>query len=278
MAMTPYLDNTVMTAQQDFSPAMQQRIDRLLKDADRLFSLGGVREHCQKALLLSHENMLPSPFSDWGALHSNDSEYLFAWHLTMSYRSTMDEIIQWVNGSMSEFLFSEVREERDRRIEEFARLKIASRWYQMKDDDVAWRVFSRNIPFNQSGRVGEVNEFFGQIDRISILTDILTGHAKEYGLEVDFTELQQETPEGQDNADLVERLKAIFYNNDENVRLFLKEITGMSPNDITDLVNRWVQEKRISDYGSSRKGDLWKILHEAELYPRTIQNWNRRVQ
>ena len=92
------------------------------------------------------------------------------------------------------------------------------------------------------------------------------------------TELQQETPEGQDNADLVERLKAIFYNNDENVRLFLKEITGMSPNDITDLVNRWVQEKRISDYGSSRKGDLWKILHDAKLYPRTIQNWNRRVQ
>ena len=267
----------MMTAQQDFSPAMQQRIDRLIKDADRLFSLGGVRLHCQKAMISKCEDLQPSPFSDWGAFHSNDSEYLFAWHLTISYRSTADEIIQWVNGSMSEFLFIEVREERNRRIEEFARMKIASRWYQMKDDDVAWRVFSRNIPFNQSDRIGEVNEFFGLLDRISILTDILTGHAKEYGLEVDFTELQQDTPEGQDNADLVERLKAIFYNNDENVRLFLKEIAGMQPNDITDLVNRWVQEKRISDYGSSRKGDLWKILYDAKLYPRTIQNWNRRV-
>lgn len=277
MAMTLYSDNTMTIAQQDFSPAMQQRIDRLIKDADRLFSLGGVRLHCQKVLALSHEDLQPSPFSDWGRLHSNDSEYLFAWHLTMSYRSTADEVTQWVNGSMSEFLFSEVREERNRRIEEFARMKIASRWYQMKDDDMAWRVFSRNIPFNQSDRVGEVNEFFGLLDRISILTDILTGHATEYGLEAVFTELQQETPEVQNSADLVERLKAIFYNNEENVQLFLKEIAGMSANDITDLVNRWVKEKRISDYGSGRKGDLWKILHDAKLYPRTIQNWNRRV-
>ncbi len=73
-------------------------------------------------------------------------------------------------------------------------------------------------------------------------------------------------------------LLPIFFNNEDNVRLFLEEIAGMQPNDITDLVNQWVKEKRISDYGSSRKGDLWKILHEAELYPRTIQNWNRRVQ
>ena len=72
-------------------------------------------------------------------------------------------------------------------------------------------------------------------------------------------------------------LLPIFFNNEDNVRLFLEEIAGMQPNDITDLVNQWVKEKRISDYGSSRKGDLWKILHEAELYPRTIQNWNRRV-
>ena len=85
-------------------------------------------------------------------------------------------------------------------------------------------------------------------------------------------------PERQNIADLVERLKTIFYNNEEDVRLFLKEIAGMKPNDITDMVNQWVKDKRISDYGSSRKGDLWKILHEAKLYSRTIQNWNRRVQ
>ena len=79
-------------------------------------------------------------------------------------------------------------------------------------------------------------------------------------------------------TDLVEKLKPIFFNNENEARLFLKEISGMKPNSITDLVNIWVQDKRISDFGSSRKGDLWKILHDAKLYPRTIQNWNRRVQ
>lgn len=78
-------------------------------------------------------------------------------------------------------------------------------------------------------------------------------------------------------TDLVEKLKPIFFNNENDVRLFLKEISGIKPNSITDLVNMWVQDKRISDFGSSRKGDLWKILYEAKLYPRTIQNWNRRV-
>ena len=67
-------------------------------------------------------------------------------------------------------------------------------------------------------------------------------------------------------ADLVEKLKPIFFNNESDVRLFLKEISGMSSNDITDLVNRWVKEKRISDYGNSRKGVLWGILNSAGLY------------
>lgn len=74
-----------------------------------------------------------------------------------------------------------------------------------------------------------------------------------------------------------ESLMPLFYNNEEDVRLFLKQIAGMKPQDITDLVNRWVKEKRISDYGISRKGTLWGILHEAGLYTRSKQNWNRRV-
>lgn len=77
--------------------------------------------------------------------------------------------------------------------------------------------------------------------------------------------------------DFLERLKPIFYNNEADARLFMKEVAGMQPNDITDLVNRWVQDKRISDYGYSRKGVLWGILHDAGIYKKSRQNWNRRV-
>ena len=78
-------------------------------------------------------------------------------------------------------------------------------------------------------------------------------------------------------TELVEKLKPIFFNNENDVRLFLKEISGMKPSDMTDLVNRWVKEKRISDYGYSRKGVLWKILNDAGLYTKSRQNWCRRV-
>ena len=79
------------------------------------------------------------------------------------------------------------------------------------------------------------------------------------------------------DTELIEKLKPIFYNNVEDVKLFLKEIVGMKHKDMTDLVNKWVQDRRISDYGNSRKGELWKILEQAGLYTRSRQNWNRRV-
>ena len=81
-----------------------------------------------------------------------------------------------------------------------------------------------------------------------------------------------------DEAELVTKLKPIFYNHEENVHRFLKEISGMATEDITNLVNRWVEDKLISDYGNSRKGVLWGILHKAKLYSKSRSNWNGRVK
>lgn len=87
----------------------------------------------------------------------------------------------------------------------------------------------------------------------------------------------QEKQEEDAGADLVEKLMPIFYNNETDVRAFLKEIAGMKPNNITDLVNTWVKNRRISNYGNSRKGVLWEILNDAGLYTKSRQNWCRRV-
>ena len=80
----------------------------------------------------------------------------------------------------------------------------------------------------------------------------------------------------QDN-DLLSNLSPIFYNDENKVKEFLRIIRGMKDNEITDLVNKWVEDKQISDFAYSRKGALWKLLHEAGLYKSTPQNWNRRV-
>lgn len=90
-------------------------------------------------------------------------------------------------------------------------------------------------------------------------------------------EEETEVIDGQDDTCLTEALKPIFFNNEDDVRLFLKEISGMQPNDVTDLVNQWVKDKRISDYGNSRKGQLWELLKMAGLYTKSRQNWCRRV-
>jgi hypothetical protein len=87
---------------------------------------------------------------------------------------------------MSEYLLQEAIEERERWIENFARIKIASRWYQMKDDDEAWRVFSQNIPYDDADREKEIDDFFEALDILCILTDVINGHAAEYGLDVDY--------------------------------------------------------------------------------------------
>lgn len=90
----------------------------------------------------------------------------------------------------------------------------------------------------------------------------------ELTVDEDFQPIDQET---------VKELKPLFYNNEPNVRRFLREIIGMPPNNITDLVNQWVKNKRITNFGNSRKGVLWGILHKARLYSRSRQNWCRRV-
>ena len=109
---------------------------------------------------------------------------------------------------------------------------------------------------------------------------LISAFFKENAEEAEYEEarsLIEDAESEKDDTELIEKLKPIFYNNEEDVRLFLKEISGMKPGDVTDLVNRWVKDKRISDYGYSRKGVLWKILNDAGLYAKSRQNWNRRV-
>lgn len=100
---------------------------------------------------------------------------------------------------------------------------------------------------------------------------------KQIHEDIERLEKEERCAEGEMEEEMKEKLMPIFYNNEDDVEVFLKEIKGMSPNDITDLVNRWVKEKRISDYGNSRKGDLWTMLNDAGLYTKSRQNWCRRV-
>lgn len=223
--------------QNDISSALQARVNRLQKDANRLFALGNIRERCQTAIKMFHEDMQPSPFTPWGAMLRDNREYRFALSLTLTYTSTKDEIIQLVRGCQEEYLLQEVEEERERQIEDFARMKIASRWYQMKDDDLAWRVFAQNIPYGEKDREEDIRQFFEVLDRICILTDILMGHAAEYGLNVEYEHM----------AELPEALSAVQEEPHQN-----KVVDAIHK--LTDVVKKSLEEPRTQNiYGDKNE-------------------------
>lgn len=76
--------------------------------------------------------------------------------------------------------------------------------------------------------------------------------------------------------EIIDKLKPIFFGDEEEARKFLVSIQGMKPIQITEHVNRLVQEKKISEL--SKKRVLYQILHEAQLYPLTEQNWCSQVK
>lgn len=71
---------------------------------------------------------------------------------------------------------------------------------------------------------------------------------------------------------LVELLKHILYENEQNAKDFLSKIKEKSDVEITDLVHKGVKDKVISS--KSYKRDLWRILHAAKIYNATESNWN----
>ncbi|MCR5641948.1 MAG: hypothetical protein K6G32_01225 [Prevotella sp.] len=76
--------------------------------------------------------------------------------------------------------------------------------------------------------------------------------------------------------DVVEKLKPMFYGQVEDAKTFLVSIQGMKPTQITDKVNQLVREKKISDMSKHR--DLWKVLHDCSIYDKSESNWNMQVK
>jgi hypothetical protein len=76
--------------------------------------------------------------------------------------------------------------------------------------------------------------------------------------------------------DVVEKLKPMFYGQLEDAKAFLVSIQGMKPTQITDKVNQLVREKKISDMSKHR--DLWKVLHDCGIYDKSESNWNMQVK
>ena len=75
--------------------------------------------------------------------------------------------------------------------------------------------------------------------------------------------------------EVVEKLKPIFFGIEADAREFLVSIVGMKATQITTKVNQLVDEGKISPLSSHR--DLWRVLHDCGLYEKSESNWNQQV-
>lgn len=76
--------------------------------------------------------------------------------------------------------------------------------------------------------------------------------------------------------EIADKLKPIFFGNEEKVKDFLFSIRGMKATQITNKVNQLVKENNISELSCKR--DLWTVLHDYGLYDKSESNWNQQVK
>ena len=88
--------------------------------------------------------------------------------------------------------------------------------------------------------------------------------------------VQPSTELDEQQQDVVEKLKPMFYGQIEDAKAFLMSIQGMKPTQITEKVNQMVSEGKISELSCHR--DLWKVLHDSGIYDKSESNWNQQVK
>ena len=83
-------------------------------------------------------------------------------------------------------------------------------------------------------------------------------------------------PLDKEEREIISQLKPMFFGNEEKVLAFLDNIRGAKPTQITDLVNKMVAEKELSDISCHR--DLWYVLNKYGFYDRSENNWNKQIR
>lgn len=264
------------------SPIATDNYQRLQSDADRLFSLGDLYRRLAR-WIETNTSLNAGDINRLSAFMAMPT-YEFSCRLLRARHHAAEKVkIDVANSLSDENLLQTLYYQRERLIDELQSISFAIMWPSVLNDIDNLLRFVNRLPWKEEG-IASIEEFCKIVAETGVMTDVLLGKGADYGLDIDYgryDDFVRRQKNGQfdvnDDEELVKNLMPIFYNNEEEVLRFLKEIDGMAQEDMTDLVNRWVKEKRISDYGNSRKGVLWGILNKAGLYTRSKQNWNGRV-
>lgn len=120
-----------------------------------------------------------------------ERERRFVWAFVESHRSSLEEIREMQKGLFEDEDFGLVLyEERLRLIDEFFQSPLSLRWshiYQSvkkNQPNNSWRIFARNLKFDDAKEAAGIKRFLYLLDKICLITDLLTNRATDIDLTV----------------------------------------------------------------------------------------------
>ena len=186
-------NNSRLSGSNQFSQPMQRRMEKMQRDADRLFSIGWLRKRLWRELTSIVQATTATEYADYRSVLRGTYEMRFAWEFLSVCQKSLSQVKRVLENAYDDTdPLQELMIEREKLIFEFASLsQLSSSWECVKDDDVSWRKFARRMPLGDQMKQADITAFFELLDRIALMTDILCGRAAKYGLEVDYSNLEK---------------------------------------------------------------------------------------
>lgn len=185
-------DKIMPTDSGSFSRPMQHRMVEMQRHADQLFSIGWLRKRLWQEFNTNVGQTAATPYGDYRRVLLGSSERCFVWKFLSVYKKSLPDVRQVIENAYDDAdPLGELIAWREDLIGEFARMQLSGTWEHVKDDDVSWRKFARRIFWSDASRQADIDRFFEKLDHIALITDILCGHADEYGLNVDYSSLER---------------------------------------------------------------------------------------
>ena len=163
------------------SPSSTSR-ERLLTEADRLFSIGWLIHRLMKELrsmMLPTDSVAKHPLFFYSL--SDDAERWFVWHMLHGHQSSLPKTRELLSVlEEGDNLRNEVMDERRRMIQAFVRYTASKRWDMLQDDDRSWREYARMVYKTLAKDPKTEQVFFDTVGCIAMLTEVLCGRAHQY--------------------------------------------------------------------------------------------------
>lgn len=126
-------------------------------------------------------------------------------------------------------------------------------------------------PMIQNNFYGNIGQQINHVDKIEAHFD------KDMGITVDGQNIVPTSSGGTSpDEEWIDEIVSCFMGSKEDALQFVVMARNMKPKQITELVNAWLVMNRISKLSCKR--DLWKPLHERNIYTCSESNWNAQIQ